>query len=81
MAEQVARDVVKFRKKRSAVIFHCEVEDLVEIEQFTEEMQKPKWRFNMKENEGQFCFFVVSTNAFGAVRRACTARFLQCGKT
>ena len=53
MAEQVARDVVKFRKERSAVIFHCEVEDLVDIEQFTEEMQrKPKWRFNMKENEG-----------------------------
>ena len=58
MAEQGAQDVVKFHKKRSAVIFHCVVEDLVEIEQFTEEMQrKPKWRFNMKENEDQFCFF------------------------
>ena len=57
IAEQVAQDVVKFRKERSAVIFHCEVDDLVDIEQFTEEMQrKPKWRFDMKENEGQFCF-------------------------
>ena len=53
MAEQGSLDVVKFRKERSAVIFHCEVEDLVDIEQFIEEMQrKPKWRFNLKENEG-----------------------------
>ena len=59
MAEQVARDVVKFHKKRSAVIFHCEVEDSVDIERF----------------------FVVSTNALGAVRRACTGRFLECGIT
>ena len=53
MAEQVAQDVVKFRKKRSAVIFHCEVEDLVDFERFTEEMlRKPKWRCNIKEKEG-----------------------------
>ena len=32
MAEQVAHDVVKLRKERSAVIFNCEVEELVDIE-------------------------------------------------
>ena len=54
MVEQVAQDVVKFRQERSAVIFHCELGDLVDIEEFTEETQrKPKWPFNMKEKEGR----------------------------
>ena len=81
VAEQVAQDVVKFRKERSAVIFHCEVQDLMDIEEFTEEMQrKPKWRFNRKEKEGHCGSEVVSTNALGKhVREACAARFLECG--
>ena len=53
MAEQVAQDVVNFRKERFAVIFNCEVGDLVDIEEFIEETQrKPKWPINMKEKEG-----------------------------
>ena len=52
-AEHVARGLDKVRKHIYAAIqylafFHCEVEDLVDMEEITEETkQKPKWQFDL----------------------------------
>ena len=57
-AEEVAKGADKVRKQinvaiKYAATFHCEVENLVAMEEITEEMkQKPKWRLHLTESEG-----------------------------
>ena len=37
---------------KCAETFHCEVEDLVDMEETTEDVnQKPKWRFDLEEKD------------------------------
>ena len=53
----MAERAVKVRKHMHAAMkcaetFHCEVEDLVDMEETTEDVnQKPKWRFDLEEKE------------------------------
>ena len=57
-AEHVVKRAEKVRKQmytaiKYAATFHCEVEDLVDMEEITEEMEhKPKRRFDLEGKEG-----------------------------
>ena len=59
MAERIAANAFDIRKKvyagiRHAVTFHDEVEELVDVEEISEEdKNKPKWLFGWKEAEGR----------------------------